>query len=264
VSGQTYLRMEGQGPPLLLIHGVGLDHTMWDPAMEQLQDERTVIRYDLLGHGQTSAGVGPLTIADFVHQAREVAAVAEGEKLDVAGLSLGGSIALALALRQPELVRRVALLSTVFERSAEQHSAQQQRLDLCRQGGMAAVAQLAQDRWFTPDWQEANPKLVDKISARLRTTDHQGYLAAYQCFLDGDPMVPESLKQIEAPTLVMTGSLDAGSTPEMSEALAAALPCGEAQILPDLHHLPLWEDPFLFTTSLLIFLNKEITPCTIT
>ena len=263
MSGQTYIRMEGQGPPLLLIHGVGLDHTMWDPAMEQLQDERTVIRYDLLGHGQTSGSGGPVTIEDFVRQAREVAAVAEGEKLDVAGLSLGGSIALALALRQPELVRRVALLNTVFERSAEQHSAQQQRLELCRQDGMAVVAQLAMDRWFTPAWQEANPKLAAKISARLRTNDHDGYLAAYQCFLDGDPLVPDGLSRVSAPTLVMTGALDAGSTPQMSEALAAALPYGEAQILPDLHHLPLWEDPFLFTTSLLIFLNKEITPCTI-
>ena len=86
-----------------------------------------------------------------------------------------------------------------------------------------------------------------------------GYLKAYRVFIAGDPLMPEGATAVTATTLAMTGELDSGSTPDMSRALATAVPGGQVRILAGLHHLPPVEAPSTFAGALSEFLDREAT-----
>ena len=253
----TLGRVAGAGPPLVLIHGVGLDHTMWDPVVEVLAQQHQVLRYDLLGHGSSDDPPGPRRLDDFVDQLLEVLDFHQIEISDVVGLSLGGLVALMTAARHPNRVRRAVLVSTVFGRSESQLTGVRQRLELAENEGLEPVADLAIERWFTPQWLVSHPAEAESVRQRLLTTDHVGYLKAYRLFAEADDLAAASAPDIEAPTLVLAGERDSGSTPEMAVALADAIPGGEARIMPGVHHLAPIEEPKLFSNALMEFLNQE-------
>lgn len=253
----TFARVDGDGPPLVLIHGVGLDHAMWDPVVGVLAQKHRILRYDILGHGSSDDPPGPRKLDDFVDQLVEVLDFHDVETTDVVGLSLGGLIALMTAARHPNRVRSAVLVSTVFGRSGSQLAGVRQRLELAEKEGLGPVADLAIERWFTPQWRASHPAETDAVRQRLLTTDHAGYLKAYRQFLDADDLAAALAPDIEAPTLVLAGERDTGSTPEMAVALADAIPGGEARIMPGVHHLAPIEEPTQFVNILLEFLNQE-------
>ena len=253
----TLGRVAGAGPPLVLIHGVGLDHTMWDPVVEVLAQKHRVLRYDLLGHGSSDDPPGPRRLDDFVVQLLEVLDFYGIDTSDVVGLSFGGLIALMTAARHPNRVHRAVLVSTVFGRSESQLTGVRQRLELAENEGLEPVADLALKRWFTPQWLASHPVEAESVRQRLLTTDHLGYLKAYRLFAEADDLASASALDVEAPTLVLAGERDSGSTPEMAVALADAIPGGEARIMPGVHHLAPIEEPDLFSNALLEFLNQE-------
>ena len=259
MNSETFVTVDGEGPPLVLVHGVGLDHTMWDRVLDSLGASRRVIRYDLLGHGQTPDPPGPRTLEDFVVQLLTVLDAHRLDRADVAGLSLGGMVALAAAARHPDRFDRLALLNTVFERSPEQVETALRRMAIAESEGMAAVADLAVDRWFSTQWQAEHPAQVDQVRRRLADADPVGYLKAYRVFIAGDPLMPEGATAVTAVTLAMTGELDPGSTPAMSRALATAVTGGQVRILAGLHHLPPVEEPSTFAGALLEFFDREAT-----
>ena len=253
----TLARVDGEGPPLVLIHGVGLDHTMWDPVVEILAQKHRVLRYDILGHGHSDDPPGPRHLNDFVAQLLEVLDFHDVETTDVVGLSLGGLIALMTAARHPHRVRRAVLVSTAFGRSQSQLTGVRQRLELAENEGLRPVADLAIKRWFTPQWRASHPAESEAVRQRLLTTNRIGYLKAYRIFVDADELATKTAPNIEGPTLVLSGEQDSGSTPEMAVALAEAIPGGKAQIMAGLHHLAPVEAPNLFVNTLLEFLDQE-------
>jgi pimeloyl-ACP methyl ester carboxylesterase len=257
VKSDTFATVDGEGPPLVLVHGVGLDHTMWNRVMEPLTASHQVIRYDLLGHGRTPDPPGQRTLDDFVAQLLAVIETHQLARADIAGLSLGGMIALAAAARKPHYVDRLVLLNTVFERSSEQLTSARARLGVAENQGMTAVADLAVNRWFSPRWQAQHPVEIAEVQQGISGTAHAAYLKAYRVFVAGDPLMPEGAASVAATTLAMTGELDPGSTPAMSEALAETIPDGCLRVLPGLHHLPPIEAPDTFACALLDFLDSE-------
>ena len=100
------------GPPVVLIHALGLDWRMWEPVMEPLAAGRRVFAYDLRGHGRAAGAPAPYTMADT---AADLAGVLDALGLDrahVVGLSFGGGIAQTAAVAQPERFLSLALLAT--------------------------------------------------------------------------------------------------------------------------------------------------------
>ena len=152
-----------------------------------------------------------------------------------------------------------AVLNAVYGRTEIQRNANRARLELARREGLAPIADLAIDRWFDRAWQAGQPELVEAVRARIATSPLAGYLKAYAVFTDGDPTMPAAMTDITAPTLVMTGELDVGSTPAMAHAMAAAIADARVHIAEGLRHLPPVEAPQDYAQPLLHFLSQETT-----
>ena len=241
-------------PSIVLIHGVGLDHTMWDRVLPALGDRR-VVTYDLLGHGSSAPLPSGSDLSTLVHQLRSVCD-AEPSPIDIVGFSLGALIAQGFALSSPERVRRLILVSGVFDRSTDERSAILERVTDVREGGYLNNVATAIDRWFTPEFAAAHPDVLAEVTERMMSNDVASYVNAYEIFATADEELAAQVHRITCPTLVVTGELDPRSTPAMSHALAATVANGRAVVLPGARHLTPLEVPDALARLITTFVEE--------
>ena len=242
---------------VVLCHGVGLDHKMWDKQVLALVPEFRVVRYDMFGHGCSAMRQDVTTIADFVSQLRELLDFLEISRLTLAGLSMGGVVAQGFALDAPERLEKLILMNTVYRRTDAELKAVRKRLKITIGEGLEPIADLALDRWFNNAFRQANPDVVKQVRNRLITNDLTAYSTAYKIFIEADRDIGAVLKQVRCPTLVMTGELDKGSTPKIAHRMATDLHNSQVVILPGLHHLTPLEDPDQVNRVLMEFLCSD-------
>jgi 3-oxoadipate enol-lactonase len=232
----------GTGPDVVLLHGVGLDRSMWDRCVPRLARSYRVTAVDLRGHGRSGAAATGTTLADLAADVVEVLDDVGAGRVHLVGFSLGALVAQYVAATRPERVTTLALVSSVAQRTADERAAVQLRLQAATDD-LGKTVDAAVERWFDADWQRREPGLVDAVRATMLANDPESYLACYTVFAGGDAEVGPLLGRITAPTLAVTGSDDPGSTPDMSHRLAAAIPGARAEIVPDARHLLPLERP---------------------
>ncbi|EPC00849.1 hypothetical protein L861_13750 [Litchfieldella anticariensis FP35 = DSM 16096] len=254
-DGTRYWR-QGQGTPVVLIHGVGLDATMWQAQVGALSQHHEVIAYDMLGHGDSTLPRENARLDDYADQLVALLDHLSFDRVAVVGFSMGGLVARAFALRYPQRLAAMVVLSSVFERDASQRAGVQQRLAQTREQGPAANVDEALKRWFSPAFRDAHPGRIAKIHATVSNNHPQGYYRSYALFGTQDDFGTERLQTIRVPVLVATGELDPGSTPCMARALAERLPNAEVHILPGQRHMAPMEAHEAVNAMLLRFLAK--------
>lgn len=250
-------RRSGRGEPLVLLHGVGLDHTLWDDLAPLLEPHFEVLRYDLLGHGNGPGIDETVSVQDYIGQLDAELDRAGWRSANVLGYSMGGLIAGAYAAVRPQRVTRLALLSTVFQRSPEEARAVLARLDAAATQDPQAAAEVSLQRWFTPGFQARRPERVTSIGRRLLRNHRPHFLAAYRVFALGDTVLSQAAPRIACPTLAMTGEEDVGSTPRMTRELAAAVPHGQARVVAGQRHMLPVEEPAIVASALQGFFLPE-------
>jgi (E)-2-((N-methylformamido)methylene)succinate hydrolase len=241
-------------PSIVLIHGVGLDHTMWNQLLPGLGDRR-VVTYDLLGHGCAAPLPPGSDLSTLVEQLHSVCD-AEPSPVDVVGFSLGALIAQGFALSYPGRVRRLILVSGVFNRSNSERSAILQRVGDVREGGYLSNVAIAIDRWFAPEFAAAHPDLLAAVTERMMNNDVASYANAYEIFATADEELAAQVHRITCPTLVVTGEHDPRSTPAMSHALATTVANGRAVVLPGARHLTPLELPHALANLITTFVEE--------
>ncbi|MGD9961283.1 alpha/beta fold hydrolase [Nocardioides sp.] len=102
----------GSGPVLLLLHGLGCDHTTWDPVIERLSESYTVIAPDLLGHGSSDKPRADYSVGGYANGMRDLITVLGIDKVTVVGHSFGGGVAMQFGYQFPERTQRVILVSS--------------------------------------------------------------------------------------------------------------------------------------------------------
>ena len=236
----------GKGPPLVLLHGVGLRAEAWAAQIESLSPNGSVIAPDLPGHGESPVLPGQPALSDYVDQV----AGAIGEPVYIAGHSMGAMIALDLAVRYPDKVRAVAALNAIYRRTVEATSAVQRRaagLD----GVNAADPSGPLARWFGD---VASPEAL-ACEAWLTDVSPAGYKAAYSVFAHEDGPADAGLTGLRPPALFATGRAEPNSTPAMSHAMAALAPDGRAIILEGAAHMMPMTHPEAVNKMLAIFFD---------
>ena len=217
--------------PIIFIHGVGLDHTMWAPQINAFNN--TVITYDILGHGKTPLKKEHITFDDFSDQLKNLVDELDIKKFHLVGFSIGSLIARNFACRFNERLKSLTLLCSVFQRSDNQQQIVNDRFELSKKS--RTLSKQALNRWFTDDYLKNNPKIYEKITNILNKNDMQNFLKIYELFVNHKDK--EEFHNIFSKTLVMTGEGDIGSTPEMSKKLSKAINNSILKIVPRGKHL---------------------------
>lgn len=252
-AGTSYLAT-GQGQPVVLIHGVGLNKEMWGGQVVGLATQYRVIAYDMLGHGDSPRPEPGTELLGYADQLRELLDHLGLTQVTVIGFSMGGLVARAFALHYPQYLQGLVVLNSVFNRTPEQRAGVIARTAQAAQHGPDANAEAALSRWFSREYQAANPAQIAAIRQTLASNDPQGYLTTYELFATQDMYRADDLGNIRVPTLIATGELDPGSTPEMAEQLAQRIPGARAAILAEQRHMMPVESPRLVNQLLLDFL----------
>ena len=207
--------------PVVFIHGVGLDHQMWDKQIDYFS-EFSILTYDLLGHGKTPFNKEKLNLKDFSNQLLELLDHLKIETINLVGFSLGSLIALDFSSRFQNKVEKLILIGTTYKRSDQERSLVLDRYNQAKLN--KPISRQALKRWFSDKYLKQNPKTYDffiKILNKM-PDDHKNFLKAYELFANHYDDL-EAIKKIDRKTLVMTGSEDVGSTPAMSKELVKDL-----------------------------------------
>lgn len=245
-------QVDGAGPPLTLVHGVGARLESWDEVVQRLAPRFRVIRLDLRGHGRSGPIEGACTLDDFADDVRHVWDQLGVTKSHLAGFSLGGLIAQSLALSDAHRIDKLLILSAVAGRTEEERAKVVHRLKLVQTEGIASVLGMAEERWFTPQFRAAHPEKVAARLKELRENDPRSYAAAYTVFATGD--LGGRLHDIRNPTLIATGENDIGSNVRMARMMHERIRGSTLRILPRLRHSVLVEAPDQVANLFLEFL----------
>ena len=218
-SNQNYYSfIDNNTDPLVFIHGVGLDHRMWEPQIKSLNDH-SIITYDLLGHGRTPWGKEEITLKDFSNQLGDLLQFLKIDKINLIGFSLGSLVALDFASKFQDKLKTLTLIGTTYRRTIEQRSLVIERFEQAKLNKPISKKDLK--RWFTDQYLNDHPEIYGQFIKILTKygQDQLNFLKAYKLFAYYEDNV-DIIKNIKTKTLVMTGSDDLGSTVEMSKSLS--------------------------------------------
>lgn len=245
--------IEGEGDDLVLLHPVGLDGSFWGELPRALQKGRRILRLDLRGHGRSAIGVSRPPIATY---AADVAAAIQSfgmQRPAVLGLSFGGMIAQMLALDHPDLVSRLVLSGCPGGIPENVGPVLRERGLAAERDGMASIVPATVERWFTPGFVQS--PIVERVRQRLREDDVRGWSDGWHAIAGFDALPRNS--EISVPTLVVSGALDAATSPAASTALAASIPGAELVTLPGAPHMMQLETSKLFADAVGRFLARN-------
>lgn len=208
-GARIHWKLEGEddAPALVLLNSIGTDMDLWDPLLPVLRARHALLRIDTRGHGASDAPNGDYSLsllAEDIFAAMDAAGIAAAA---VAGVSLGGMIAMQMALQCPARIERLALVCTS---ATMDKSAWQARVDAVRGNGMAAVADFAMSRFLSPAFVTGQPALAATIRRELLMMPAAGYAGCAAAIRDMD--LAGRLGSISCRTLVVTGDRDT-STP---------------------------------------------------
>jgi 3-oxoadipate enol-lactonase len=252
---RLYVEEHGEGEPLLLIEGLGQSMWAWREQVPVFARHYRTIAFDTRGTGRSYVPDEPYGIDEL---AQDAADVLDGRQARVVALSMGGYVALTLALARPELVGSLVLAGTGAGGPDRVPRPQDVR------DAYAAAIGLPFDEYgrrtmpmtFSPGWTERNPKRFEEMLAARGehptpdVTLEAHLEACYRFYARGC-----EVERIDVPTLVLHGDADVIVPVENGRMLASRLPNARYVELPDRgHNLPL-EDPATFNRLVLEFLE---------
>ena len=242
-----YYEDEGSGPPVLLIHGHTMDRRIWEPVMSALLGANLrVLRPDLRGHGCSSR---PDFGYHVSHHAADMASVLDhcgAGSAAIVGYSIGGGVALEMALTRAERVTGLVLMSPVMpDRPFEQIFMENLRevARVTRSDGLEAamLGPWAANPLFAHSF--SKPGIRDTVLVINRDFPGAEYLATRRDRIERDWKVPDRLHEIATPTAVIAGDCETPGFRAYAEEAAAGIPGATIEFFEDCGHLLPLEEP---------------------
>jgi len=230
-KGTFYLLNQKNKTPIVLIHGVGLNHQIWQPQINYF--DNTTLAYDILGHGKTSLKKSKISFDDFTSQLLNLIDELKFKKIHLVGFSIGSLIARNFATKYNQRLASLTLFCSVFKRNKEQQQIVNDRFELSKKNRSLSKETLK--RWFSNKYLEKNIDIYNKISSMIEQNNIDNFLKIYELFVKHKD--EEDFKKITVKTLIITGENDIGSTPEMSKNLSNQISNSKVKIICKGKHL---------------------------
>jgi pimeloyl-ACP methyl ester carboxylesterase len=240
---------EGSGPAIVLIHGVLASKETWDAQAAALARQARVVRFDLRGHGATTAPPGPYLMEALAGDVAGVLDALAIERAAIVGHSLGGYVTFAFYRMFAERCTALGLVCT--RAAADDDATANFRYDLAdrieREGIGPAVEAFA-GRSFAPKTYLERPELAARLDAIAERTDPRGAAAMFRG-IAARVSSEDLYDEIDVPVRIVGGTQDAVIPLSFSEAMAAGIRGAELDVLA-CGHIPLYEEPDALTASL--------------
>lgn len=249
---------DGPGPVVVLLHAFPLDRSIWASQAATIGSSYRVITPDLRGFGETPAPEGIYPIDDMAGDVVELLdALKITEPIVLGGLSMGGYVALSMAVRHPKRLRALILMDTKAE--ADSAEAALHREAVARQveasGDAGIVARSMLPRLFSHQGRDRRADVVARVGERMRGASPRGIAGALRGMASRADRTAD-LARIAMPTLVMVGSEDEITPAEGARAMAGAIPNAQFVEIPGVGHLSPLEDPAAANAAILRFLQS--------
>jgi 3-oxoadipate enol-lactonase len=239
----------GEGPTLLLLHGIGSSATAWSKQVERLGRYYTCIAPDLPGYGHSPDPAG----ADLQSLVEEVASVLDGQPAHVLGVSFGALTALGLASFRPDLVRTLILADATLGRATlgvvEREAWLRHRETLAHELATRSVERAAEIA--SP---QACAEVIEEIALHMRRARPAGYMAVARAIAATDARA--WLCRIEQPALILCGEDDQVTGADVSRTLSENLVNAVLLTIPGAGHAPHIEQPDRFAAAVRAFLDR--------
>ena len=242
------------GAPVVFVHAVGMDLTMWGPQLEALRASHDVIAFDLPGHGLSDDVAGDVTFSKFAAAVAQVIEAGGAGPAHVVGISFGGMVAQVAALEHPALVRSLSLIGTACTFAEPGRAALRERARFVVENGMRAIAPLSLARWFTPEFSQRRPDVLDGITKILYRQQAAFHAAVWALIATLDTQA--ELQAAALPALVIVGAEDTSTPLAAAQTLAAALKTTAVHAVPGSAHFTNLEAPEIVNDLLLNFLTS--------
>jgi pimeloyl-ACP methyl ester carboxylesterase len=259
----------GEGPALLLLHGIGNNCQTWSKVIDRLAETHTVIAPDLLGHGNSDKPRGDYSLAAYANGMRDLLSILDIEKATVVGHSLGGGIALQFAYQFPERCERLALVGSGGlgpELSAGLRAATLPGAELVvtalaqisapLRTGLQAVEKVGR----VTGWRRIGDlaQAVDALLALKDTEARRAFLRTLRGVVDARGQAVTALDRIyladSVPMLVIWGAQDPIVPAQHAESVRVLVPSARVEVFDDAGHWPHLDEPDRFCDVLLEFI----------
>lgn len=242
---------KGEGPPIVLLHGLGGTLHVWHGVTDTLALHHHVVALDLRGHGRSDTTGASFTMASLADDVEALITALELPAVTLVGHSLGTLVAQHLAVKRPEVVDNLVLVGGISYFEPPAREAYRQRAEAVERGGMDAVV----DDWLpgalAPRTRAKLPQLVGLLRESFLRNDPASYARACRALADSQPARREEIGQ---PTLLLVGDHDRSTPIAMTEELHRDIPVSRVRVLAGAAHWASLEQPDALAAAVLEFL----------
>jgi pimeloyl-ACP methyl ester carboxylesterase len=241
----------GKGPAVVLVHGFPLDNRVWDAQVDELSDEYRVIAPDLLGFGK-SPSTGPFTIESLADALHEMLGQIGALPCVLGGLSMGGYVSQAYACKYSGDLRGLMLIDTRSTADTDlAKAARNNMMDLAKTKGSSAVADQMMPKLLPPG---APMDVSNRLREIMNACPAQTIQYALAAMRDR-PDYGSVLAELQVPTLIIVGELDALAPPSMAEQMHGIIAGSILKVIPGSGHMTPMENPQEVTDTIRDFLH---------
>ncbi|MDB5841681.1 MAG: putative lactone hydrolase [Herminiimonas sp.] len=240
---------------LVLVHSLAMTGAFWTPVAERLAQDFDILTYDCRGHGESGKPAGPYDIRLFADDLADLLDHVGWKTAAVAGASMGGTVALAFAAAYAGRTDALGLIDTTAWYGAEAPKNWAERAEKAKQEGLQALVGFQKTRWFTDNFREQHPEVVDACVDFFLKNDINAFAAT--CHMLGATDLRPALAGMSLPAAVMVGEEDYATPVAMAEVLHQGIAGASLSIIGNARHLTPLEHPDVVADGLKQLLTRE-------
>lgn len=244
-----------ESPNLLCLHSLGTSWAVWDGQVAELSQHFRIIRLNLRGHGRSEGSPPPYSLKLLVEDVIAILDQLNVRKTHVMGISIGGMIAMGIAIHHSSRVDRLIVADARAQMQPEFSAIWDKSIALLESAGMESVINLSLERWFSQSFRESCPAVIEKFRDIGIGTSTDGFIGCARAVQQLDYI--DQIELIKAQTLFIVGEEDQASTPEMMRLMSHRVSGSELTVIPGAAHLTSIESPNIFATLAMNFLSSK-------